>query len=57
MKDIVFVIRISGQEVWKAKVNDFIVPADFNSKGAALAGIEVEKRRQANQRKQHHENH
>ena len=46
MKDQAFVVFQNGQEVWKSLVNGKIIPAEFNSKGAALAGIEVEKRRQ-----------
>ena len=46
MKNQTFVVLQNGQEVWKSLVNGKIIPAEFNSKGAALAGIEVEKRRQ-----------
>ena len=45
MKDQAFSIRVGGEEVWKAVVNEEIVKADFQSKGAAEAAIEVERRR------------
>lgn len=38
-------ITIDGQTVWMAIVAGKPVRAFFNSKGAAVAGIEVEKRR------------
>lgn len=44
--DVVFTIRIYGQEVWKARVGGKIIPAEFNTKGAAQAAIAVERRRQ-----------
>ncbi len=34
-----------GNPVWQIYVNDRVVPADFNSKGAAIAGIAVQLRR------------
>lgn len=39
-----------GQQSWLACVGGFILPTEWNSKGAALAGIEVEQRRQAARR-------
>lgn len=40
--DTVFCIRA---DEWQIRVNDRVRPHTFNSKGAALAGIEVERRR------------
>jgi hypothetical protein len=45
MRDQVFTINIDGQQVWKAEVDGVLINADFNSKGAALAAIPVERRR------------
>ena len=44
----VFVIREQGQEVWKVTLNGYVLPTTWNSKGAAKAGLAVEKRRAAN---------
>lgn len=48
--DQVFCLHIGGQPVWKAIVDGQIVPAEWNCKGAAEAGINVERRRQKAQR-------
>ena len=45
MKDRVFVVREGGQETWRAEVEGRLINADFNSRGAALAAIPVERRR------------
>lgn len=42
-----FVIRVNGEPTWQAAIDGEIIPAEFNSRGAALAAIEVEKRRRA----------
>jgi len=44
-KTCVFALSDSGQEVWRAMLDGVIIPATWNSKGAALAGLEVERRR------------
>ena len=31
---------------WKGLLNGKVIPGDYNSRGSALAGIEVERRRQ-----------
>lgn len=46
----VFIIRIGGQEVWKAIVDGIVIAADFNSRGAALAAIPVERKRRERRR-------
>ena len=43
--DMAFVLREHGQEVWKVLINDQVLPTTWNSKGAAEAGLVVEKRR------------
>lgn len=46
MKDGVFVLRgPDGREEWKACLNGEVLPTEWNSKGAAEAGLEVEWRR------------
>jgi hypothetical protein len=45
INDQVFILNYAGVPVWKAIVDDRVVPAEFNSKGAALAAIQVERRR------------
>jgi len=41
----VFVLNYGGQQVWKAIVDGVVIRAEFNCKGAALAAIDVERRR------------
>lgn len=48
MRNRAFLIRENGEKVWKAICDDKIIPAEFNSRGAALAGIDVQKRRNEN---------
>ncbi len=42
-----FLLKWEGEEVWKAIVDNQVIPAEFNSKGAALVAIPVEKHRRA----------
>lgn len=44
-KDQAWVERVGDEEVWRAMENGNIIKADFNSKGAAVAAISVERRR------------
>jgi len=49
--DQVFCLRGPGQtEVWRAVVNGRIVGAEWTNRGAALAGMQVEQRRDAARR-------
>ncbi len=48
MKDQVFSVR-AGE--WKVALNGRILPVEWASKGAALAGLSVEKRRAATRAK------
>jgi hypothetical protein len=44
--DQVFCLRgADGQPEWKAMLNGEVLPTEWSSKGAALAGLEVERRR------------
>lgn len=45
MGDYAFVLNSGGQPVWKASVKGRDLPAEFNSRGAAIAAISVERRR------------
>lgn len=42
----VFTLNYGDQQVWKAVVDGCVVPAEFNSRGAALAAIPTERARQ-----------
>lgn len=44
--DQVFPMRIGNEIVWKVIISGKIVSADWLDKGSALAGLQVEKRRQ-----------
>mgnify|MGYP001594985441 CR=1 FL=1 len=44
----VFILNFNGQPVWKVIVDGLVIPAEFNTKGAALAAIDVERRRRKN---------
>lgn len=46
MKDQVFTIRHNGGQVWQCYLSGKVLPTTWNSRGAALAGLEVESRRQ-----------
>ena len=41
-----FTLNYGGEKVWKAIVNGCVIPAEFNSRGAALAAIPTELARQ-----------
>jgi len=43
VKDGVFTLKF---DEWKAILNGKVLPTEWNSRGAALAGLEVERRRQ-----------
>lgn len=45
LKNQVFCIRVNGIQVWQVYIDGRIIPADFNSKGAAQAALDVETRR------------
>lgn len=45
MKDQVFMLPLDGEPSWKVAQGSRIVRAEWNSKGAALAGLAVEQRR------------
>lgn len=43
LEDIVFCIR---KDEWQVRINGKVLPHIWNSKGAALAGLQTEQRRQ-----------
>lgn len=45
LQDQVFTIRHNGEQVWQVCLAGKVLPATWNSKGAAQAGLEVERRR------------
>jgi len=44
-----FILNYAGQPVWKAIVDGKVIPAEFNSQGAARAAISVERARRKKQ--------
>jgi len=49
-EDCSFCYLENGETVWRVRLNGTVLPMEFQSKGAADAGLEVERRRELKHR-------